>query len=46
MFRQEHPPGWLGLSDYFTDMRNRGVSSAGMPLDHRLYQFRLSFSRV
>jgi transposase InsO family protein len=43
IFRQEHPPGRLGLSD-FTDMRDRGVSIAGMPLDHRLYHFRLAFS--
>lgn len=43
IFRQEHPPGRLGLSD-FTDMRDRGVSIAGIPLDHRLYHFRLAFS--
>ena len=43
IFRQEHPPGRLGLSD-FTDMRDRGVSVAGAPLDHRLYHFRLAFS--
>jgi hypothetical protein len=43
IFRQEHPPGRLGLSD-FTDMRDRGVSIAGTPLDHRLYHFRLAFS--
>jgi transposase InsO family protein len=43
IFRQEHPPGRLGLSD-FTDMGDRGVSIAGAPLDHRLYHFRLAFS--
>jgi hypothetical protein len=43
IFRQEHPPGRLGLSD-FTDMRDRGVGIAGVPLDHRLYHFRLAFS--
>src|SRR6202795_2873089 len=43
IFRQEHPPGRLGLSD-FTDMGGRGVSIAGVPLDHRLYHFRLAFS--
>jgi plasmid stability protein len=43
IFRQEHPPGRLGLSD-FTDMHDRGVSIAGVPLDHRLYHFRLAFS--
>jgi transposase InsO family protein len=43
IFRQEHPPGRLGLSD-FTDMGERGVSIAGTLLDHRLYHFRLAFS--
>jgi len=42
IFRQEHPPGRLGLSD-FTSMGDRGVSIAGVPLDHRLYHFRLAF---
>src|SRR5580700_10199392 len=43
IFRQEHPPGRLGLSD-FTEMGDRGSSIAGAPLDHRLYHFRLAFS--
>ena len=43
IFRQEHPPGRLGLSD-FTDMRDLGVGIAGVVLDHRLYHFRLAFS--
>jgi hypothetical protein len=43
IFRQEHPPGRMGLSD-FTDMRDLGVTIAGRPLDHRLYHFRLPFS--
>jgi transposase InsO family protein len=43
IFRQEHPPGRLGLSD-FTGMSDRGVSIAGVQLDHRLYHFRLAFS--
>src|ERR1700720_2366017 len=43
IFRQEHPPGRVGLSD-FTDMGDHGVSIAGVPLDHRLYHFRLAFS--
>ncbi len=43
MFRQEHPPGRLGLSD-FTDMGALSVSIAGDPLDHRLYHFRLGDS--
>ncbi len=33
--RQEHPPGWMGLSD-FTDMGCLGVTVAGAPLLHRL----------
>ena len=43
IFRQEHPPGRQGLSD-FTDATELGVSIAGQPLDHRLYHFRLAFS--
>jgi hypothetical protein len=43
MFRQEHPPGRMGLSD-FTDMASLGVTIAGEPLAHRLYHFRLAFS--
>lgn len=43
IFRQEHPPGRMGLSD-FCDMRDLGVSIIGVPLDHRLYHFRLPFS--
>jgi hypothetical protein len=43
IFRQEHPPGRLGLSD-FTDMSGLGVTVAGSALEHRLYHFRLAFS--
>src|SRR3954470_21804531 len=43
IFRQEPSPGRLGLSD-FTDMGDHGISIAGVPLDHRLYHFRLAFS--
>lgn len=43
IFRQVHRPGRLGLSD-FTDMNDLGVTLAGMPLDHRLYHFRLVYS--
>jgi hypothetical protein len=43
IFRQEHPPGQQALSD-FTDAAELGVSTAGVPLDHRLYHFRLAFS--
>lgn len=43
IFRQEHPPGRMGLSD-FTDMGGLGITIVGEPLDHRLYHFRLAFS--
>ncbi|MDH5246823.1 MAG: IS21 family transposase [Betaproteobacteria bacterium] len=43
IFRQEHPPGRLGLSD-FTDTRALGITIAGQVLEHRLYHFRLAFS--
>ncbi|MBN8927675.1 MAG: IS21 family transposase [Rhodospirillales bacterium] len=43
IFRQEHPPGQQGLSD-FTDASALGISIAGVPLEHRLYHFRLAFS--
>ncbi|WP_028999854.1 IS21 family transposase [Azohydromonas australica] len=43
VFRQVHEPGRLGLSD-FTEMHSLGVSVAGVPLDHRLYHFRLACS--
>jgi Mu transposase-like protein len=43
IFRQEHPPGQQGLSD-FTDASVLGISIAGVALEHRLYHFRLAFS--
>jgi hypothetical protein len=43
IFRQEHEPGRLGLSD-FTDMRALGIMIVGVVLEHRLYHFRLAFS--
>ena len=43
IFRQDHPPGAQGLSD-FTDTSGLGVSIAGQPLAHRLSHFRLAFS--
>ncbi len=43
IFRQEHPPGRQGLSD-FTDMAALGVRVGGVLLNHRLYHFRLAFS--
>ena len=43
MFRQEHPPGRLGLSD-FTDTSALAITVGGVLLEHRLYHFRLAFS--
>lgn len=43
IFRQEHEPGRMGLSD-FTDMADLAVTIAGTALAHRLYHFRLAFS--
>lgn len=43
IFRQVHEPGRLGLSD-FTEMGDLPVGIAGVPLDHRLYHFRLACS--
>jgi hypothetical protein len=43
MFRQEHEPGRMGLSD-FTDTSELGITVAGVVLEHRLYHFRLAFS--
>jgi hypothetical protein len=43
IFRQEHPPGRLGLSE-FTDMSALGIVISGARFEHRLYHFRLAFS--
>ena len=43
IFRQVHPPGQQGLSD-FTDANPLGVTIAGIGLAHRLYHFQLAFS--
>jgi hypothetical protein len=43
IFRQEHPPGRMGLSD-FTEVADLAVTIAGEPFDQRLYHFRLLFS--
>ena len=40
IFRQVHEAGRMGQSD-FTEMSELGVTVAGVPLDHRLYHFRL-----
>ena len=43
IFRQEHPPGRMGLSD-FSDMSDLDVTIARVLLVHRVYHFRLVFS--
>jgi transposase InsO family protein len=43
IFRQVSEPGRLGLSD-FTEMSDLNIHIAGVPLDHRLYHFRLAYS--
>ena len=43
IFRQVQVPGQMGLSD-FTDMADLEVLIVGVPLDHRLYHFRLACS--
>ena len=43
IFRQEHPPGRMGLSD-FSDLGALGITIASERFDHRLYHFRLAFS--
>ncbi len=43
IFRQEHEPGHMGLSD-FTDTSVLNITVAGVVLVHRLYHFRLAFS--
>lgn len=43
IFRQDHPPGQQGLSD-FTDMADLGIHIAGELLAHRLYHFVLAYS--
>lgn len=43
IFRQVHEPGQMGLSD-FTEMGDLNIGIAGVPLDHRLYHFRLVYS--
>ncbi len=43
IFRQNHPPGWQGLSD-FSPASKLGVTIQGEPFDHNLYHYRLAFS--
>jgi hypothetical protein len=45
IFRQNHPPGWQGISD-FTDADKLDVTIRKEPFLHRLYHYRLSYSGV
>ncbi len=43
IFRQNHPPGWQGLTD-FTNCNELKVTIAGADFNHLLYHFWLPFS--
>lgn len=43
IFRQTHPPGRMGLSD-FTELKQATITIAGQPFPHLLYHFRLAHS--
>jgi hypothetical protein len=43
MFRQDHPPGLRGLSD-FTSLKDVTITIQGEPFHHLLYHFRLAHS--
>jgi len=43
IFRQNHPPGWQGLSD-FTSATSLQVTINGELLDHKFYHYRLAYS--
>ena len=43
IFRQEHPPGRQGMSD-FSECGDLAITIAGEPLDHRIYHFALVYS--
>jgi len=43
IFRQAHPPGQQGMSDFF-DAGDLAITVAGAPLIHRLYHFTLVYS--
>jgi hypothetical protein len=43
IFRQNHPPGWQGMSD-FTNANALGVTIQGAAFEHLLYHYRLVYS--
>ena len=44
IFRQNHPPGWQGISD-FTDGSKLRVTIHGEILEHKFYHYRLVYSK-
>lgn len=44
IFRQEHPPGWQGMSD-FTYGNGLKITLKGAPFEHLLYHYRLVYSK-
>ena len=44
IFRQNHPPGWQGMSD-FTNANSLEVTIEGVPFEHLLYHYRLVYSK-
>lgn len=44
IFRQEHPPGLQGISD-FTNCNDLKITIEGKPFSHLLYHFALTFSK-
>ena len=44
IFRQNHPPGWQGMSD-FTHASKLEVTICGKKLEHILYHYRLVYSK-
>jgi hypothetical protein len=43
IFRQNHPPGWQGLSD-FTNCNELNITIRDVPFPHLIYHFYLAFS--
>ena len=43
MFKQEHLPGEMGLSD-FTEFKKAVITIKGKPFEHLLYHYRLAYS--
>lgn len=44
IFRQKHPPGWQGMSD-FTNANSLKITIQGVDFKHLLYHYRLVYSK-